>query len=121
MNSFDFVGRLASAPTLTNTGETRVVKFTAISNDYAGKDEATGETLTRTTAIQFTAFNKKAVAIADNFLEGDQIILANVSIQNNNYEKTDGTKVYDYNFIVDDFDFGAPGPKKRDQLANRRA
>jgi single-strand DNA-binding protein len=34
------------------------------------------------------------------------------------YEK-DGEGVYGYNFVVQEFDFGAPGPQKREQLGER--
>lgn len=118
MNQLNFVGRLAAAPTLTKHGETHVAKFTLLSNEYAGKDKGTGESLESTVSIQFTAFDKKAQVIAEHCLKGDQVILTNARIQNNDYEKS-GEKVYGYNFIVEDFEFGAPGAEKREQLANR--
>jgi single-strand DNA-binding protein len=119
VNQFNFVGRLAAAPARTQHGDTTVCKFTVISNDYAGKNDQ-NESTTQATSIQFTAFNKKAQAIADNFFKGDQIILMNVRLQNNTYTDGKGNEVFGYNFIVDDFDFGAPGPEKREQLAKRR-
>ncbi len=120
MHSFNFSGRLAAAPEFTRHGSTDVCKFTLLSNEYAGKDEATGEAQERTLGIQFTAFNKKADAISKNFLKGDQMNLWNVKIQNNDYTDNAGTKVYGYSFIVDDFEFAAPGPEKRAQLDAKR-
>lgn len=120
LNQFNFIGRIAAAPARTQHGDTTVCKFTVISNDYAGKNDK-GESMTEATSIQFTAFNKKAEAIADNFLKGDQIILMGARLQNNVYKDAKGNDVYGYNFIVDDFEFGAPGPEKRDQLAKRSA
>lgn len=120
MHSFNFTGRIAAAPALTNHGDTKVCKFTLISNEYAGKDEATGQAQETTLSIQFTAFNAKAEAIAKNCLKGDQLILKDVKMQNNNYSGTDGKEVYGYNFIVDQFEFGAPGSEKRKQLDAQR-
>jgi hypothetical protein len=39
-------------------------------------------------------------------------------VENHNYEK-DGQEVYGFNFVVQEFEFGAPGSKKREQLAER--
>jgi single-strand DNA-binding protein len=119
VNSFNFSGRLAAAPVLTNHGDSKVCKFTVIANEYAGKDKESGDSLERTTSIRFTAFNKKAIAIAENFFKGDQIILSNAHVQNNDYTDGAGKEVYGYDYVVDDFDFGAPGPEKREQLAKR--
>lgn len=113
MNALHFVGRLASAPTQTGTGDKAVVKFTLIQNQYAGKDEG-GETKTRTVAIQFTAFRAKGEAIAKNCMKGDQLIVC-ASISNNNYTKDD-VDHYDFNFVVNEFEFGAPAAEKRAAL-----
>lgn len=118
MNHFHFTGRLAKAVTLQGQGERAVAKFTLIRNQYAGKDEGTGESLERTVAIQFTAFRAKAEAIAKNFLKGDQMVVVS-RVENNNFTK-DGVDHYDFNFVVDDFDFGAPGAEKRSELAARQ-
>ena len=75
MNHFHFTGRHAKAVTLTGQGDRAVAKFTLIRNQYAGKHDASGETLEITVSIQFTAFRKKAEAIASNFFKGDQMIV----------------------------------------------
>lgn len=113
MQSNMFTGNLASAPVLTGSGERAVCKFTLISNEYAGKDEG-GAAKERAVSIQFTAFRGKAEAIAKNALKGDQLIVTH-RIENNNYQKA-GEDVYGYNFVVDDFAFGAPGKAKREQF-----
>lgn len=118
MNHFHFSGRHAKAVTLTGHGDKAVAKFTLIRNQYAGKDEESGESLERTVAVQFTAFRKKAEAIAKNFFKGDQMVVV-ARVENNNYEK-DGVEHFGFNFVVDDFDFGAPGEEKRAELAARR-
>lgn len=114
MNKIHFTGRLASAPTQTGAGDKAVVKFTLIRNDYAGKDEG-GESKTRTVAIQFTAFRAKGEAIAKNCMKGDQLIVS-ATISNNNYTDKEGVERYDFNFVVDDFEFGAPAAEKRAAL-----
>ena len=35
--------------------------------------------------------------------------------------KNPGEKIYGYNFIIEEIDFGAPGPEKRAMLAKRQA
>lgn len=65
-------------------------------------------------SIQFTAFRAKAEAIAKNAMKGDQLIV-DYRIENNNFQK-DGKDVYGYNFVVEDFTFGAPGKEKREQF-----
>ncbi len=113
MQQLTFVGNLAKAATLTGSGDRAVAKFTLIANEYAGKD-ASGEARERSVAIQFTAFRGKAEAIAKNALKGDQLIVS-FRIENNNYQKN-GEDVYDFNFLVEDFRFGAPGKEKREQF-----
>ena len=110
-----FVGNLARAVSVTGTRDRTVARFTLIANEYAGKDKETGEIRERSVAIQFTAFRSKAEIIAKNALKGDQLII-DYRIENNDYEK-DGEAMYGYNFIVDDFAFGAPGKAKRDQFS----
>lgn len=113
-----FTGNLAKAPVLTGNGERAVCKFTLISNEYAGKDES-GTARERSVSIQFTAFRGKAEAIAKNAMKGDQLIVT-YRIENNHYQK-DGEDVYGYNFVLDDFAFGAPGKEKREQFSRSGA
>ena len=110
-----FAGRVASAPTKTGNGDQAVTKFTLIENAYAGKEES-GESKTETVSVQFTAFRSKAEAIHENVRVGDQLLVV-YHLRNNNYQPTEGDAVYGYNFIVESFDFGAPGKATRDYLA----
>lgn len=114
MQSNVFVGNLAKAAAVTGTGERAVCRFTLISNEYAGRDKETGESRERGVSIQFTAFRQNDEAIAKHAMRGDQLIV-NYRVENNNYEK-DGEDVYGYNFVVEDFSFGAPGKEKREQF-----
>jgi len=116
-NTLIFVGRVAQAPALTRPSGTAVCKFTLIRNEYAGTDNDGNVRDERTVSLQFTAFQKRAEALAKNVMEGDQLIVT-ARIENNNYQK-DGVDVYGFNFVVENFEFGAPGPRKRAQLAER--
>jgi single-strand DNA-binding protein len=118
MNNFNFEGRLAKAPAVSGSGDKAYTKFTLIRNEYAGRDDGSGEPLEREVAIQFTAFRKKAETIAKHCRKGDQLIVS-ARVENNNYEK-DGEVHYSLAFIIEDFVFGAPGEVKRNELAKRR-
>jgi len=50
-------------------------------------------------------------------MKGDQLIVG-FRIENNNYEK-DGEIAYGFNFIVEDFQFGAPGKEKREHFKTK--
>jgi single-strand DNA-binding protein len=71
----------------------------------------------RAVAIHFTAFGQKAEVIARHAMKGDQLIV-NYRVENNAYAK-DGEQVYGFNFIIENFKFGAPGTQKREQFTNR--
>jgi single-strand DNA-binding protein len=114
MQSAMFTGNVAKTPVLSGSSEHAVCKFTLISNEYAGKDED-GKAKERQVSIFFTAFRGKAETIAKHVRKGDQLIVT-YRIENNHYQK-DGEDVYGYNFLVEDFAFGAPGKEKREQMA----
>lgn len=115
MQSNIFTGRLAKAPTLTGSDNRAVCRFTLMENEYAGKDKETGDARERTVALPLTAFGSRAQAVAKNALKGDQLIVE-YRVENNQYDK-DGETVYGFNFVVEDFSFGAPGKEKREQLS----
>jgi single-strand DNA-binding protein len=119
MNKLFFTGRVAAAPVLANRGNSKVTKFTLISNEYAGRDEGSGEATERQVRIQFTAFGSRGEAIARNVLKGDQLFVE-AKLSNNDFTDGEGIERYGYNFTVDNFDFGAPGELKRAQLARRQ-
>lgn len=117
MNKLSFTGRLAATPSISKgRGDKQVAKLVLIRNEVIGKD-AEGNKIERTTSIQFTAFNGLAGVLADTTAKGDQLIVE-ARVQNNNYEK-DGADVYGFDFIIESFDYGAPGKETRDRLANR--
>lgn len=112
-----FIGRVAAEPKVHGTGDNAACKFTLLESAYAGTDKQTGEKRERTTAIQFTAFGKIGEAIDTNVRTGDQLIV-NYRIENNNYQKENNETVYSFNFVIEAFEFGAPGKIKREELAS---
>jgi single-strand DNA-binding protein len=114
MNNNTFVGRLAKPVELKKLNGTTVAKLTLIRNEYAGKDEE-GNSKERKVAIQFTAFEKRAVALSENTNTGDQLFVQ-FRMENNNYTDKNGEEVYSYNFILEDFEFGAPGSITRKNI-----
>lgn len=117
MNLHHFSGRATAAPTFQIVRDTKICRFRLIRNEYAGSD-AQGERREREVSIQFVAFGGKAEHIANNLMVGDQVSVV-AAIRNNNYEK-DGQMHYDYNFEVQDFEWGAPGAEKRAMLEARQ-
>lgn len=116
MNAFHFEGRLATDVPLTRNGKSSHARFRLIRTEYAGKDEQ-GDRRERQVAIPFVAFDSRAETIAQNCFKGDQLVVT-ARIQNDRYEK-DGEERFDYSFVIEDFNFGAPGPKKRALLAKQ--
>ena len=121
MNGFTLfgIGRLAEDPERTTRGETTIVRFGLISNDYAGLDKETREPRKVRTRVWFTAFGAIGEAIAEHARKGDQLIVQS-HVRSNSWvdTKTGETKYEDQN-IVDEFQFGAPGPKTRREREGR--
>lgn len=115
-NKLFFTGRVAAAPTTSKHGDTTVTKLRLLRNEYAGKDD-NEESKERTVAIPFVAFGSRAEALARHVSKGDQLVVE-ARIENNNYEHN-GEDRYDYNFVMVDFEFGAPGEERRRQLAEQ--
>lgn len=116
MNIIVFSGRLADTPKLETHGETKLARFRLIRNEYAGKN-ADGSRKERQVSVPFTAFRHLAELLAKNALVGDQITVRG-AIRNNNYTTGEGDERYDYNFDVEEIEFGAPGQEKRKRLAS---
>lgn len=114
MNRFLFTGRLADKPQSKTHGETIVTTFRLIRNEYAGQTEG-GDRKERVVAIPFVMFGPRGQVIATHALTGDQLVIE-ATIRNNNYTVGDEER-YGYDFVAEDFDFGAPGKRKRDELA----
>ncbi len=116
MNIVIFSGRLAETPDLETHGETKVVRFRLLRNEFAGKNED-GSRKERVVAVQFTAFGRQAEAVARHSLVGDQLFVK-ASLRNNQYTDNKGVERFGFNFDVEEVEFAAPGPEKRKQLAD---
>src|SRR5271170_1967051 len=112
------VGNLAKDPEVHAKGETMYTRFCLVGNDYVGKDEH-GNAREAVTTLWFVAFESLGETIAKNVRKGDQLILQ-AQVRSNNWTDREGEKRYDYDFIVQNFRFGAPGRAKREELAARR-
>ena len=116
-NRLHFTGRLAAAPERREGNSGSVVKLTLMRNEYAGKD-AGGNTRERVVALPITAFGRQGDAIYNHCRKGCQLGVE-VRVENNRYTDGNGNERFDYNFIVEEFEFGAPGEAKRGELQNR--
>ena len=119
-NKFIFDGRLADAVDLTRRKDKVVATFTLLRNEFAGREEDTDEVKERLVRCRFTAFGRTAESIAEHTRKGDQLIVES-SIRNNDYTANDGVKHYEFNFVVDRYDFGQYGHEKREIVAARQA
>ena len=115
-NAFHFSGRLSATPAMSQGS--KVLKFTLLRNEPGKKDES-GNYETKTINIQFTAFGWVAEQISKHCRKGDQIIIDS-HIENNNYVDANQNQVYGFSFIVDKFEYGAPGSEKRQELEARQ-
>ncbi len=97
-----FFGRVAK--NIVMQGD--VAKMVLLRNEYAGKDESE-QPKERLVSIQFTAFGHRAKALFEHVKVGDQLLIE-YRIENNDYGEG-ADRVYSYNFIVEDFEFGAKG------------
>ncbi|EPR9400612.1 single-stranded DNA-binding protein [Escherichia coli] len=116
-NAFHFSGRLSLTPVMKE-GD-KVLKFTLLRNEPGRRGEEGGQREMKTISIQFTAFNQTAEQIAKHCRKGDQLIIDS-HIENNNYTDANQNQVYGFSFIVDKFEFGAPGSEKRQELESRQ-
>jgi single-strand DNA-binding protein len=106
------VGRLAKDPQYVADASTPYCNFLLIRSDYAGKERE--ETITRLPCV---AFNGIGRAIGTHARKGDQLILS-IRIRNNDREEN-GKTHFGYSFVVESFEFGAPGQIKRQELNQR--
>jgi single-stranded DNA-binding protein len=111
MKSFKVLahGNLATDPTKELRGNTSIVKFTLIGNDYINKDLGS-----RPVSIMFSAFGHTAESVMRR-RKGDQLIVEG-HIETNVVEGPDDTQYYT-NFIADEVAYGAPGQLTRQRLA----
>jgi len=112
-NQLIFIGRLAKTPELKTHGDVSVCNITLLRDDYAGKDDA-GESKKKTVGVSFAAFGNNAANISKYCFKGDQLTVS-ARVDNDTWTKDEET-VYGYKFIINDFEFGAPGEEKRNSF-----
>ena len=103
MNKLILHGRLAKDP------ENRDIKDKSITAIVVAVDRGYGENRTAD-FIPATAFGKTAEFLRKYFSKGSEILLTG-EVQQNNYEKEDGTKVYGLKVVVREVEFA--GSKKQ--------
>lgn len=91
MNVFTGIGRLCSDPTIKNTENTTIARYT-LAIDRIGKDKGAD-------FIPCVCFGKNA-DFAGRYLKKGMKIAVEGRIQTGNYTKQDGTKVYTTDVIV---------------------
>jgi len=91
MNSLNMIGNLTRDPELRYSGGSMAIANLSIAVQRQFKDKNSGEY--ETDFFNCTAFSKTAEMIANNFSKGSKIAISG-NLQNNNYTKDDGTKVY---------------------------
>ena len=108
-----FTGRVARPIDLREGRESHVCYFTLIRDDYAGVDAA--GTRSRTVTLPLKAFGKRAQLLARKVNVGDQLMVE-YSIRN---RVRRAGELPQFEFIVRDFDFGAPGQITRERWRER--
>lgn len=99
MNTISLIGNLGRDPQVNAAG-TMASFSIAVKRKFKNKQTNEYET----DWFNCKAFGKTAGLIGDNFFKGSQIAFEG-HLQNNNYEKDDGTKVYRDEIIVDGITF----------------
>lgn len=112
MNRFVMAGRCAVTPVLMDRGTTKLCHLVVI------RDEPRTGVESRKVRVQFTAFGSLAETVSKHVLVGDQVLVA-ARVENNDYTDKESVDRYGFNFVVEEVEFGAPGPKKRAELAAR--
>lgn len=91
MNKIILKGRMVSDPELRQTqSNISHVRFKVAVDKYTGKDNEKAADF-----IDCDAWRNTAEFIAKYFSKGQEILIEG-ALHNNNYEKSDGTKVYSY-------------------------
>lgn len=102
MNRFTFYGRFASDPEIRYSGgenATAVASFNMAVNRRFKRDNQPDADFFR-----ITAFGKTAEVVNDYFHKGSRVVVSG-RIQNNNYTKDTGEKVYGFEFLAEEIDF----------------
>jgi single-strand DNA-binding protein len=107
------IGNLTRDPEIRYSGSGMAITNISVAVQRQFKDKSSGEY--ETDFFNCTAFRSTAEIIANNFSKGSKIAISG-NLQNNNYTKDDGTKVYRDVIIINSVTFVEP---KKDQNANK--
>lgn len=105
MNNVAMIGNLGKDPEIRYTGSGIAVAKFSLAVQRPFKNKQTNEY--ETDWFNCTAFRKTAELIADSFSKGSKIAFIG-RVQNNNYTKDDGTKVYRDVILVENLTFIEP-------------
>jgi len=105
MNNLSMIGNLGKDPEIRYTQSGIAVVNFSIAVQRPFKNKQTNEY--ETDWFNCTAFKKTAELIADSFTKGSKIAFSG-RVQNNNYTKDDGTKVYRDVILVENLTFIEP-------------
>lgn len=101
MNKVQLIGRLTSDPELRYTeSEKAFTRITVAVNRKFKKDDESKDA----DFISVVAWDKKAEIINEYFKKGNRIAIVG-RIQTGSYDKSDGTRGYTTDVIIEDFDF----------------
>ena len=109
MNKWIGTGRLTADPDVRTTADGMTVSSFTIATDRRFKKDETD-------FFKCTAFKSTGDFVARYLKKGTKVIISG-SIQNDNYTKKDGTKVYGVQIIVDEIEF-AESKKKEETSDN---
>lgn len=105
MNNVAMIGNLGKDPEIRYTGSGIAVANFSIAVQRPFKNKQTNEY--ETDWFNCTAFRKTAELVAGSFSKGSKIAFIG-RVQNNNYTKDDGTKVYRDVILVENLTFIEP-------------
>lgn len=95
LNRLELIGNLTREMEVKTIGELIVATNTIAVNEKTGKEDIT-------TYVNFKAFGKKAEIMGEFLKKGSKAYVSG-SLRSNDYAKKDGSKVYSFELIVDDF------------------
>lgn len=101
VNEFRFIGRLTQDPELRYTPQGTPIATVNLAVDRPFKN-ANGER--DTDFFRLSAWRKTAEIMGNTLTKGRLIYVAGM-IQNHNYTDKNGNKRYDFNFIIDRFEY----------------
>lgn len=107
MNKVYFTLRFVEDPKVITNGESSTVTFRGAVNRKYRRDNEPAD------YFNFVAFGKTADFIAKYFKKGEPALVV-CHVQNNNFTKDDGTKVYGDKYYVDEVEFFAKMSKENE-------